>query len=313
MKDTNFLEAVTERDMDLLILEELHASAVFRSWLVASTYGGEPEAVLFAGAWHSLTHPSLGESDLVFRFGPHPGEMRAVLIENKIDALPQPEQCCRYRARGEAGIEAGHWVAFKTCIVAPQLYLSKVSDAVGYDVALSYESLLDWFRANRSDPERSRYKAHLINEAIQKNRRGYNPKRDERVSQFWHAYWNQAHLEFPELEMKEPGAKPAQSTWIEFRPKNLGGSRRIIHKLPNGIVDLQMDGAAHSVAGLASIHRDTLGSGVEIVQSGKSASVRICVPIIDLYGDYGEQMSKVRAGLRAAFRLLILSPTIKMP
>jgi hypothetical protein len=38
MKETNIFEAITERDTDLLVLEEIHASATFRKWLGALAF-----------------------------------------------------------------------------------------------------------------------------------------------------------------------------------------------------------------------------------------------------------------------------------
>ena len=92
-----FIEYVAERDIDLLLLEELHSSASFRSWMIAHVLGPGFGAVAFVGAWHSLTDPGLGESDLVLLSKTPTGETIAILIENKIDAPPQPDQALRYR------------------------------------------------------------------------------------------------------------------------------------------------------------------------------------------------------------------------
>jgi hypothetical protein len=37
MKEANIIEAITERDIDRLILEEIHTSPAFREWLVDLT------------------------------------------------------------------------------------------------------------------------------------------------------------------------------------------------------------------------------------------------------------------------------------
>jgi hypothetical protein len=69
----------------------------------------------------------------------------AILIEDKIDAEPQPNQAGRYRIRGDARIEKESWHQYRTCIVAPQAYLDSNSEAELYDVRLSYESIKQWF------------------------------------------------------------------------------------------------------------------------------------------------------------------------
>lgn len=68
MQQVQFIECIAERDIDLLLLEELHVSAAFRTWLVGQTFGPVVHCNTFLGAWHSVCHPTLGESDLVVRF-----------------------------------------------------------------------------------------------------------------------------------------------------------------------------------------------------------------------------------------------------
>lgn len=76
----------------------------------------------------------LGESDLVVQFYNSNNQKCALLIENKIDAIPQPNQAQRYQERGAKGVEEGNWEIFKTCIVAPKKYLqSKSTEAIIYD------------------------------------------------------------------------------------------------------------------------------------------------------------------------------------
>jgi hypothetical protein len=244
----------------------------------------------------------------VFTFRTPANETRAVLIENKIDAPPQPEQAARYRLRGDAGIEGGDWQSYKTCIVAPQTYLSQVTDVLGYDAQINYETLRDWYEQSNLDEARAQFKVRLLTEAIEQNRRGYTPRFDERVTRFWRDYWMVASSEFPELAMLEPGSKPTDSSWITFRSEAIGRNRVIIHKLDRGVVDLELSGAGHALKELQSAYDALLDlQGVALVPSGKSAVIRIQVPKIDRFGDCGAQIDAARAGLRAAFRLRYLS------
>ena len=86
MFDKLFIEAVSERDIDLLLLEELVSSPVFRKWLVDKVYQDDQPAGQLVGVWHSVSRDSLGESDLVYVEQDEEGR-RAILIENKIDAV----------------------------------------------------------------------------------------------------------------------------------------------------------------------------------------------------------------------------------
>jgi len=70
---------------------------------------------------------ALRESDLVVLFADGAGNRIALLIENKIDAMAQPEQGGRYRLRGRVGIdgiEDGSWKIFPTFTTATQAYLT---------------------------------------------------------------------------------------------------------------------------------------------------------------------------------------------
>ena len=92
------VEAVQERDTDLLILEEIKCNSSFTNWLLKKTIGLITKYELI-GAWHSLTQVGLGESDLAFIIQT---AKRTILffIENKVDSDFQPNQATRYRIRG---------------------------------------------------------------------------------------------------------------------------------------------------------------------------------------------------------------------
>ena len=309
MGEPTILEAVAERDVDLLILEELAVSPEFLAWWLEQVKAEGCKGAVIVRAQHSLTHPKLGESDLVVICSPPESEPYAILIENKINAPPQPDQALRYRQRGEAGVVAGTWKSFRTCIVAPQRYLDISGDANLYDARISYEAVRAWFLERGAD-SRAEFRARLLAEAIEQARRGYTPEADERMTEFWHRYWECATEEFPEFNLPEPGSKPAGSTWVEIHPETLGSSRRIYHKLRAGFVDLQLDGTAGEVEAIKSSISSLLGTDTEVVVTGKSASVRVRVPPLDPFADFGEQVSEARAGMRAAFRLVYFARAI---
>jgi hypothetical protein len=309
MRAATILEAVAERDVDLLILEELAVSHEFLAWWLEQVKAEGGESAVVIHAQHSVSQPELGESDLVVLYSLPPSECHAVLIENKINAPAQPDQGLRYKRRGEVGVLAGTWRSFRTCIVAPQRYLDANGDASHYDARISYEVIRAWFLDREAD-SRAVFRARLLAEAIEQSRRGYTPEADERMTQFWRRYWECAADEFPELNLPEPGPKPAGSNWIEFRPEALGPDRRIYHKLPAGFVDLQLDGSACRLEAIKSDISSLLGSDTEVVITGKSSSIRVRVPPLNPFGDFGDQISAARTGMRAAFRLLFIARAI---
>lgn len=310
MQHVRFIECVAERDIDLLLLEELHVSAFFRSWFLAQVFGPDVGCGQFLGAWHSVSHVTLGESDLVIVFEDAQANTTALLIENKIDAPPQPEQAVRYRLRGNVGVNECKWRAFRTCIIAPQKYLAGTANVAEYDARLSYESIRGWFSQSEPIDHRSAYKARMLDEAIEQNRRGYSPTPHAGVTQFWLDYWNLVNEEFPQLCMKKPGQVPAGSDWPEFRNPELGPRRIIVHKLASGVVDLQIASAGDDAEEIEVRNQEVLQGAFKVVRAGKSAAVRATVPKVDRFGDMPSQLEAVRAGLSAASRLLSVSARV---
>ena len=303
MKETPILAVVTERDMDLLILEELHVSESFSTWFAQETFGKQVGPVRLRDAWHSISDPSLGESDLLVLYTSADDSVLAVLVENKVDAPPQPNQARRYAERGRVGVERGDWHRFTTAIVAPNRYLARGGDVAEFAARVSYESISDWLGRNLPDRARAGYKANLLRMAIEQSRRGPTPRVDERVTTFYRQYWECARREFPELAMKEPVEKTANSNWVGFHPKDLGRNRQIYHKMDIGRVDLEISGAAGMVDQLRTSCASYLAPDTTIEKAGKSAAVRIPVPVLDTLAPFEEQMDKARAGMRAAYRL----------
>jgi len=170
LEDIQKLEAVAERDIDLLFIEELSISKSFRSWIYGMVWETNDHDLPFLGAWHSLIHSEYGESDIPAIFKDSHDHKTAILIENKIDALAQPNQAARYRSRGDAGIEKAWWHKYRTCIIAPEAYLNSNTEAEHYDVRISYESVKSWVWQGSPDI-RNRYRAEVMENAIVQSRR----------------------------------------------------------------------------------------------------------------------------------------------
>jgi hypothetical protein len=300
MKDVNFIEAISERDIDLLLLEELIVNDDFFAWFIGKV--SDYKVIERLGVWHSVTDKRFGESDLALIFQTTDNEKVGLLIENKVDALAQKNQCARYEERGKIGIEQKFWHKYIVCLVAPKEYIASDIEAANYKKNVTYEEIHGWFE-NQKDT-RSSYKARIINEAIEQNRRGYTITPDERVSDFWSKYYNFANLNFSSLEMAKPGPKPSESDWPDFRPKALKKKMAIIHKLSRGAVDLQIAGKGDSLDELSKIIAPIIDGEIELVKASKSAALRITVPVIDRFELFENQIEEAKAGFIAAMRLL---------
>ena len=133
----NKIKSLKENDIDMLLLKEFNVNSEFSSWFLSTTFS-KRKASDCIGAWHSVSDPELGESDLIVLYQ----DGFAILIENKIDAPVQPEQGNRYIERGGKGVDEGMWGSFGTCMVAPERYLQRKKDSEVYDSILSYEALM---------------------------------------------------------------------------------------------------------------------------------------------------------------------------
>ena len=313
MNKINFVEALTERDVDLLLLEEIHCSNLFRDWFLKQIRIESTSKETFVGAWHSVIHPTLGETDIIIIFKNESGIRVAVLVENKIDAPQQEGQASRYHKRGRAGMTDGKWDTFHTCIVAPKLYLNRTVEASEYDSQVSYEAIRDWFLVKKPVSPRAQYRARLIKKAIEQDRRGYKPIPHEGVTKFWHKYWQLVTSEFTLLKMKKPGKVPVNSDWPILKSSELERGRRIIHKWKQGFVDLEIASAGSSTEEIKSANAIVLDNDMEVVQTGKSASVRIIVPKVDRFSEFERQQPKIRQCSIAVIRLIKRSSSIKWP
>lgn len=128
--------SLQERDIDLLLIEQLHVCRPFADWLTGrlSLSGAVVET-----ARHSV-HREHGETDVlvIVRIG---DERVAVMIEDKIGAPMQPDQCGRYHLRGKKLCEEGAVNRYKTVLCAPAGYLAGVPEDKRWDDRVSLEEI----------------------------------------------------------------------------------------------------------------------------------------------------------------------------
>ncbi len=311
LDDQPRIEAVAERDIDLLLMEEIEGERGFFEWIVSKATAWPLDGLTLVGVWHSVSNEH-GESDLLV-LAQHPDKGRlAVLIENKVDAPPQPEQSVRYNRRGSVGIAGGDWNEFVTCIVAPERYLGAATNAAGYQANVSYEQIKEWMLGHLPPGRRTEFRRNLLLAAIEQQRRGYSRKLDPIVTRFFEEYWEYSEALFPELRLNRTESRPADSTWATFRPEGLSKGRELHHKLPYGHVDLQLAGHGSRIEELTSLNTQLLREGLRFVKATKSAALRIQVPIMDVRQDFTEQRESALLALKAAYRLWSLMHLVRM-
>src|SRR6267143_4953115 len=268
------LSAVSERDVDLLVVEELATSEAFAQWFL-SRAGLSSLATLVKVA-HSVS-TSNGESDIELTVQVN-GATHRVLLENKVDAVFQPEQPERYHARAAAYVAKGTCDRVTTVLLAPEKYLNGCRTHVSFDHFVSLDDVLSEISLHEPGSARTAYKASVLTKALERARNGWVPVPDPSASAYWTAYWRLVEQIAPELQMREPGPKPAGSTWIYFRPPALPAGVDLVHKLIDGHVDLQFAGMGARMHEMRASYRQGLEDGMTIAPAGKSVAVRIRVP-----------------------------------
>ena len=381
---------LAERDMDLLVLEEMLSSDPFKKWLVGKLYNGTRQFRRMIGAWHTPSLEPLGSVDILFVFEEMAARHKcAILIENKIDQPKQNLQAQRYFEFGEKGIEDGYWDEYLTCLFSPQAYFSSLEPSEYFSSYLSYEEIENWFsraaaESHSATPERSAYKKTLIRQAIEQGtgvmRRqmqmttaapvyappaqqpavgtkekpfaggtpqpekksdpvlpaetksaptpvplsqpkktvsasdfrvfpggvfnlppGYREAEDTITGKFFADMQNFVKQYYPELGMKKPTGSAEEAAWVEFAPEEFPREIRIIHKMPQGFMDLSF--ALTTLAMIRPPYQPYMDSDMVFKENGKTAVIRIMVPLIDPQQGFEPQKETVGFALQKAQKL----------
>jgi hypothetical protein len=262
-----------ERDIDLLLAEEVVVSPAFATWLQNHTrFAGLEAAIVDVFVSRS---DATGESDLVVVFEEAgAGRRFALLIEDKIDAPLQPDQERRYRLRAQGEIDRGDYQAYEALLCAPTAYAAAHPQAAGFDRIIAYEAIAAFLKESDPSP-RGQYRANFIATAAMRNANTWTRVSDEATNAFWDAAYRVAATEFPILELK-PLNLTKDSSWITVRPRDLPTTRvwtYVSLKGDRGYIDLTFTGS--SAAAFSETVTPLLKPGMSIHPTGKSAAIRI--------------------------------------
>jgi hypothetical protein len=292
-----YLASVAERDIDLLLMEEFHVSDEFVGWFCGKV---GLRGALPAGAWHSLSDTD-GESDLVLRVIKDRRRI-GILIENKIGAPEQDLQAERYHLRGIKSREQGKFDDYLTVICAPDRYLESLSTGSAYQHRVSYEQIADWF--GRQSDRRSAWRHHILLEAIDQGRRGYTMAVNAVNTAFHLAYWEHIQKRHPRIHMARPKNRGSYSSWIIFKGHDFPKAVNMHHKFDQQVMEIGFSG--HSIEEVLVV-KSAWPDDISPVQKGKTASLAIRVPPIDMKIDFAKQIPSIEEALAAAYRLMSYS------
>lgn len=279
------VEAIQERDIDLVLLEELATDPSFGKWFVQEL--NLPPLSIVNGAWHSISDFS-GETDVLFSYNAE-GDTIFVLIENKINAAFQKEQFERYEERAGRYIESGKCKAAFSILVAPELYCINQNDFERY---ISYETIAKYLK--NGGTKRSTFRSQLFKIASEKLRRGYQAVNSIPVQAFWHAYWNYRAENHPSLWMKKPDIVPQNSDWPMLYDDRVEGVT-FFHKLAQGNVDASFKADSQT---LINQIKANLPENARLIKHSKTFSIRIFSGKIDRTKAFQDQIEPVKNGLK---------------
>jgi hypothetical protein len=316
------LTHATERDVDLLLVEELKCSSAFINWLVdrVSTDVGKA----FVWQYSSVTHSkrrlhSRREIDITLELECEDGPT-IFLVENKLDTAPQPRQAESYLEEAVALVTDCDAQAAYTVLVAPEAYFVSASEfAAKFNSNISYEEVSKFIgnQSNRETGElsvRLKHKQALLDQAITKARRGYEVVPMVEIDAFNAKYVSLLRDYGVSLEpgpsmLKE--GRPGESHTIIFATTALPKwpflpQTRLVHQLREGNANINFYGWGRFFTILASVIaadlHDTPYRPVPTVNKrvgGKSGLMLVVdTPPIDNLKSFEEQRDQILQGAR---------------
>lgn len=304
--DRPHLDSIEERELDLLLLYELHACPEFRRF-VLNKFTTVAETA-FVGAWRGVCDLG-GETDILLLCDMEEIGRTAIMIEDKIDAGFQDNQARRYRERGDAGRADGAWDKFWTCLCAPKLFLEPLRGAADWDMFLPLEEIVSWLEPRAGHDNRTTFFGAALTRASGKfERGGFVP--DNRATGFWRAYRNLCSAEFPDLKMRPLNdVQSRNEPWPGFVMPAPSVGVHLEHKSWKGHVDVTFD--REPIDAVRTRLGDQLSGLCEIVKTGGSTALRIAVTPLQHLEPFDQQQPAVREAFEAVRRLLAEWPKIR--
>jgi len=245
------LTHATERDIDLLLVEELKCSHQFVKWFTSQVRSNSSQYTEIEN-WdvlHSVRRMrNRREIDIFLTITNIDRTIDGFLIENKLDASDQPEQAESYKDECEQLVSAGEVNAAFIVLVCPEKYAKENSEfSEKFQSVVTYENFVGFLRErvgaeNGELKSRLNHRCDLIDQAIHKSRREYEAVPIPEIDNFNSQYVDLCQKRFPELipgrSMLQSG-RPGESKTMIFDPKSLSQQAylpqiRIVHQLREG-------------------------------------------------------------------------------
>ena len=267
---------IFERDIDLLLMEELRCDPDFLQLFLEKTdfpiWQYDPGCI----ETYQSEYMENGEADVVVVLTYSDGVKRALLIEDKINAPTQKDQSQRYTENAKQLLKRKGLKDVKTFLVAPKKYLLDHCDdnnAADFETRITYEELLSFFES-RNDP-RFYNKAELLRFAVEKQKRGSDKIIDPKITEFWRRLKEHTNQYYPELELISKTVEKSRNDefWVCWYSRIKGAD--IYWKADHGYIDLQVAKCGGRVREFYEKFNDKLLPGMRIEKAGGSLVFRL--------------------------------------
>jgi hypothetical protein len=268
---------VCERDIDVLLLNSFSVNQGFATLFVNKLNRPDLSNISLVDVELSKVDPTWGESDVTVRLESS-GRRYALLIEDKVGAEAQPEQCNRYFRRGKIGIEKKEYEEFFVFICASAEYIATNEEAKHYPYSVSFEELSDYF--SKRDDVFSKVRCQQIQQALSFAKVSYKKIVDSKATEFWKSYVEYQRQQYPNLQLPNGSKEKSRNgDWPVYDTQlNRRNMIYIQHKMDRGYVDLTFRGMADRQKELSEFLQNQIGDyegmGLGISSAGKSAVLR---------------------------------------
>ncbi len=292
-----------ERDMDLLFMWQFAKMDIdFINLFMAQTAEEWNDKCSIDSISHSVM-TSDGESDVQVIIN-NGKEKVAFLIEDKIDAIAQPDQSKRYQIRAEKAVEQKLFSKYYIFIVAPQRYLDGNQEAQKYPHKVSYEQIRDILT--------DAFDKALVDKALDESKLGYVPVEDRKVTDFWNHIYDFVEENYPDtfnVHGKKGESRGANANWIGI---NSGHGTTIQIKADRGFVDLEIAGYADQFQKFSKDNQAILDKKRLCVRvATKSLAIRKYIEPIDFTENFSNQLENIEDAFAKAKELQDLVKDLK--
>ena len=276
------LTHATERDIDLLLVEEFKCNPRFTKRFVSAIGDTLPKPIEYVSSnvLHSKRRIyNRREIDICIELADSAGKSY-LLVENKLDTTEQERQAESYREECELlQCESKAQGAYAVLVCPAQYKDNNRAFAEKFHVVITYEKLIETLQAlarqttNSELSVRLLYRADLINQAIAKGRRGYEPVERQEIGEFNRKYVELCRKHFsalkPGTSMLKPG-NPSESKTMIFDSKVLPSAdclpqMRLVHQLREGNANINFYGWGNQFEAIApTIRHDLLSTGFKV-------------------------------------------------